>query len=263
MTSALVEPRPWSRRRWWGMVGLVFGVQLALIFWLGETSLAHRRPAAPGLTLKLAGSASAELLALHDPTLFALPHKQEMPTPTWWRTPQPELHEFAWPEPTNHPHLAIDQLGTAFNRLAETNAFGPLPLPAKPLPELTLPELPPLAISAPRSTLRLEWDQAPRRLLTPLELSSQENPEILSNSVVRIVVEAEGRPASVALLSGSGSKAADQQALELANAARFEPLNRNPAGTSPSPVASLTWGRMIFQWHTILPLNTNAPAAIP
>ena len=121
----------------------------------------------------------------------------------------------------------------------------------------------PLAISAPRSTLRLEWDQAPQRLLTPLELSSQENPEILSNSVVRIVVEAEGRPASVALLSGSGSKAADQQALELANAARFEPLNRNPAGTSPSPVASLTWGRMIFQWHTILPLNTNAPAAIP
>ena len=185
MTSALVEPRPWSRRRWWGMVGLVFGVQLALIFWLGETSLAHRRPAAPGLTLKLAGSASAELLALHDPTLFALPHKQEMPTPTWWRTPQPELHAFAWPKPTNHPHLAIDQLGAAFNRLAETNAFGPLPLPAKPLPELTLPELPPLAISAPRSTLRLEWDQAPQRLLTPLELSSQENPEILSNSVVQ------------------------------------------------------------------------------
>ena len=173
MTSALVEPRPWSRRRWWGMVGLVFGVQLALIFWLGETSLAHRRPAAPGLTLKLAGSASAELLALHDPTLFALPHKQEMPTPTWWRTPQPELHEFAWPEPTNHPHLAIDQLGTAFNRLAETNAFGPLPLPAKPLPELTLPELPPLAISAPRSTLRLEWDQAPRRLLTSLEFARE------------------------------------------------------------------------------------------
>ena len=67
MTSALAEPRPWSRRRWWGMVGLVFGVQLALIFWLGETSPVRPRPPAPGLTLKLAGSASADLLALAIP----------------------------------------------------------------------------------------------------------------------------------------------------------------------------------------------------
>src|ERR1019366_6257464 len=144
--------------------------------------------------------------------------------PTSWRAPQPESHSFAWPEPTNHPHLAIDRLGADFNRFIETNSFNPLPLPAKTLPKLTLPELPPLGISTARSTLRLEWDQAPRRLLTPLELRSQENPEILTNSVVQIVVDADGRPAFVTLLSGSGSKAADQQALEHANAARFEPL---------------------------------------
>ena len=263
MTFALVEPRPWSRRRWWSMVGLIFGLQLALIFWLGETSLVRSRPPAPGLTLKVAGSASADLLALRDPTLFALPRQQGMPVPTSLRTPQPDFHAFAWPEPTNHPHLAIDQLGAAFNRFVETNAFDPLPLPAKSLPELTLPELPPLAISAARTTLRLEWDQSPRRLLTPLELRSQENPEILTNSMVQIVVDAEGRPTSVTLLSGSGSKSADQQAFEQANAARFEPLNRNPAGTPPSPVAALTWGRMIFQWHTLPPPLTNAPAVSP
>ena len=263
MTSALVEPRPWSRRRWWGMVGLIFGVQLALIFWLGETSLVRPRPTAPTLNLKLAGSAAAELLTLHDPTLFALPRQQGMPVLTSLRTPRPEFHSFAWPELTNHPHLAIDQLGAAFNRFVETNSFDPLPLTAKPLPELTLPEPPPLAISAPHSTLRLEWDQAPRRLLTPLELRAQEYPEILTNSVVQVVVDTEGRPAFVTLLSGSGSKAADQQALEHANDARFEPLSRNSAGAAPSPAASLTWGRMIFHWHTLpLPL-TNAPAVSP
>jgi TonB family protein len=263
MTSALVEPRPWSRRRWWGMVGLIFGVQLALIFWLGETSLVRPRPTAPALTLKLAGSASAELLALHDPTLFALPRQKGMPVPTSLRTPRPEFHSFAWPELTNHPHLAIDQLGAAFNGFVETNSFDPLPLTAKLLPELTLPEPPALAISAPRSTLRLEWDQAPRRLLTPLELLAQEYPEILTNSVVQIVVDTEGRPVSATLLSGSGSKAADQQALEEANAARFEPLSHNSAGAARSPAASLSWGRMIFHWHTLpLPL-TNAPAVSP
>ncbi len=263
MTSALVEPQPWSRRRWWGMIGLIFGVQLALIFWLGETSLVRPRAAAPGLTLKLAGSTSAELLALRDPTLFALPRQQGMPAATLVRTPQPDFHSLAWPEPANHPHLAIDQLGAAFNRFVATNAFDPLPLPAKSLPELTHPELPPLAVSAARSTLRLEWDQAPRRLLTPLELSSQANPDILTNSVVQIVVDAEGRTTSATLLSGSGSKAADQQALEQASAARFEPLNRNPAGTPPSPAAALTWGRMFFQWHTLPPPPTNAPAVSP
>ena len=243
-----------------GTVGLIFGVQLVLIFWLGETSPIRQRPAAAALTLKLAGSAAAELLALHDPTLFALPHQQGVPAPPWLRTPQPELHAFAWPEPTNPPLLAMDQLGAAFNRFVETNAFNPLPLPGKPLPELTLPELPPLAISAARSTLRLEWDQAPRQLLTPPELRSQSHPELLANSIVQVVVDAEGRPASVMLLSSSGSAGADQQALTQANSARFEPLSRNLAGTVPNPSAQLTWGRMIFQWHTI---PTNAPAAGP
>ena len=263
MTSALVESRPWSHRRWWGMVGLIFGVQLGLIFWLGDASPIRQRPAAPGLTLKLAGSASAELLALHDPTLFALPHPQRIPAPAWLSTPRPEVHPFAWPEPTNYLLVSIDQLGAGFNRFVETNAFNSLPAPAKPLPELTFPESPALPASAEHSTVRLEWDQAERRLLTALELRSWESPDILTNSVVQIVVGAEGTPASVTLLSGSGSKAADQEALEQANAARFEPLSRNPSGTALNPAAQLTWGKMIFRWHTLPLRPTNAPAASP
>jgi TonB family protein len=245
------------------MVGLIFGVQLALIFWLGDTSPIRSRPAAPALTLKLAGSTSAELLALRDPTLFALPRQQGVPTPARLTTPRPEPHPFAWPERTNYPPLAINQPGAAFNRFVETNAFNPLPPPANPLPELTLPELPPLAISAEHSTLRLEGSLARRELLTPLQLRSWQNAEILANSVVQIVVDAEGRPVSVTLLSGSGSKAADQQALELASAARFEPLGRTPAGTALTAAGQLGWGRMIFRWHTLPLRPTNSPAASP
>lgn len=263
MTSVLVESRPWSRRRWWGMVGLIFGSHLVLIFWLGENAPIRPRPDAPTLTLKLAGSASDALLALHDPTLFALPHQSEVLGPTWSSNPPPEFHSFAWPEPTNNPLLAIDQLGAGFNRLVETNAFSSLPPPAKPLPELTLPEFPPLVTVTPHSTLRLEWDQAGRQLLTPLELRSWQNSDILSNSVVQIVVDAGGRPAFATLLLTSGSKPADQQALEQANAARFEPLSRNLAEPALNSAAQLTWGRMIFQWHTLpLPL-TNATVAGP
>jgi len=263
MISAPAESRRWSRRRWWGIVGLIFGVQLALIFWLGDTSPIRPRPAAPALTLKLAGNASAEQLALRDPTLFALPRQQRVSTPAWLTTPRPEPHPFAWPERTNYPLLTIDQPGAAFNQFVQTNAFSPLPPPANPLPELTLPELPPLAISAERSTLQLEGDLARRRLLTPLELRLWQNTDILTNSVVQVVVDAEGRPISVTLLSGSGSKAVDQQALELAGAARFEPLGRTPAGTALTPAAQLGWGRMIFRWRTLPPRLTNGPAAGP
>jgi TonB family protein len=159
--------------------------------------------------------------------------------------------------------ISTDQLGSSFNRFAETNNFSSLPPPAKPLPVLTMPELPAVPLYAEHSTVRFEWDQVRRRLVTPLDLRSWESSEILTNSVVQIVVGANGRPASVTLLSGSGSKAADQAALEQANAARFEPLGRDGLGNVPNPAAELSWGRMIFRWHTVPPSAISSPKAKP
>ena len=186
MNSAPLESRPCSRRRWWGLVALIFFVQVSLIFLLGSSVPIRPRPAAPAFTLKLAGRASAELLALNDPTLFVLPHPLGSAGPASQRTPRLESHSFQWPEPTNSLLLAVGQLGTVFNRFIETNEFNSLQLPANPMPTLTLPNLPPPAGSAEQSTLRLEGDLAQRRLITPLSLRSWSNPDILANSVVRI-----------------------------------------------------------------------------
>ena len=87
-----------------------------------------------------------------------------------------------------------------------------------PRPSPTLPDLPPLALLQDQSVLQLEDGLAQRRLLTPLQLKPWSNPDILTNSVVQVVVDAEGRPVSLTLLSGSGSAAADQYALEQAKA---------------------------------------------
>jgi hypothetical protein len=263
MTSALAESRPWSGCRWWGLVALIFGVQLGLIFWLGATAPIRPRPAATGFTLKLAGSASSELLALNDPTLFALPRRQGFAGPASLGTPGPESHSFQWPEPTNSLLLADDQLGVVFSRFIGTNDFNSPHLSdsLKPLP--TLPDLPPLAVSEPPSTLLLEGDLAQRRLVTSLPLRSWPSPDILGNSVVRIAVDGDGRPFSPTLLSGSGSTAADQYALGQARRARFETVRRNPAATAFNPAASLCLVRMVFRWHTLPPPPTNTPAASP
>ncbi len=263
MTAAALESPRWSRGRWWGLVALIFGVQLALIFWLGETSPIRPRPAAPAFTFKLAGPASAELLALDNPALFVLPEPQKSTDQALVKPLTPEIPSFPWPEPTNSLLLGVDQLGAAFNRLIETNEYRSPQLPISPSPALTLPDLPPPEVAPEQATVRLEWDSAQRRLLTPLALRSWPSADILTDSVVQIVVDADGRPESAILLSGSGSGAADQYALEQARAARFAPVPRDPAGTAPLAAGPLSWGRMIFQWNTLPLAPTNAPAVVP
>jgi TonB family protein len=263
MTSASVEPQPWSLRRWGGMVVLIFGVQLGLIFWLGTRAPIRPRPTAAALTFHLAAQASAELRALYDPTLFTLPHAQGFSGPVWQRVPRPEFRPFEWSAPPNRLPLAVDRIGAIFTRLVETNYSSALQLPAQPEANPTLPDLPPLSLLKDQSVVELEDGLAERRLLTPLQLKSWSSPDILTNSVVQVVVDAEGRPVSVTLLSGSGSAAADQYALDQAEAARFKPVSRTPAETSPNPTAPLSWGKMIFRWHTVPTPPASAPAASP
>jgi hypothetical protein len=263
MTSASVEPRPWSLRHWGGMVVLIFGVQLGLIFWLGTRAPMLPLPAAAALTLHLAAPASAELRALYDPTLFTLPHAQGFSGTVWQRVPRPEFRPFEWSAPPNRLPLAVDRIGAIFTRLVETNYSSALQLPARPEASPTLPNLPPLSMLRARSVVELEDGLAERNLLTPLQLKSWSSLDILTNSVVRVVADAEGRPVSVTLLSGSGSADADQYALDQAEAARFKPASRTPAETSPNSAAPLSWGKMIFRWHTVPKPPPSAPAPGP
>ena len=247
------------------MVVLIFVVQLGLIFWLGS---AHADSPAPGLRRPspfiLPTPASAELRALYDPTLFTLPHPQGFSGPVWQKVPATGIPPLRMGrlQPTTFP-CRLTGSAPAFTRLVETNQFGALQLLAQPEADPTLPDLPPLALLQDQSVLQLEDGLAQRRLLTPLQLKSWSNPDILTNSVVQVVVDAEGRPVSVTLLSGSGSTAADQYALDQAKRARFEPVSPGPAETGPNPTAHLSWGKMMFRWHTVPTPPASAPAPSP
>ena len=109
--------------------------------------------------------------------------------------------------------------------------------------------------------MRITGSLAERALLTPVVLSSQTNSDLLTNSVVQMVVDSEGKPVSLTLLSGSGSPNADRQALEQARAARFNSVER---GLKPGATAQgLAWGQLIFEWNTlpVPPTNASPPAA--
>jgi hypothetical protein len=263
MSLATAASRPWSPRRWWGLVLLVFIVQLGLIFWLGERSLVRAPAPATGLVLRFADSDSEALLALRDPTLFVLPHSPTDARPAALADHRPAVPALAWPEPTTLPPPTLDQPGAAFTRFVASNVFDSVRPPAPPAPIPVLPALPPQPLQVRQSAVRLEGELAQRRLVTPLDLPSQTNRDILRDSVVRLLVGADGVPRSLTLLSGSGSAEADQYALDQARGARFQPLASATTRLAPDALGNLSRGQMVFLWRTVFLPATNAPPADP
>lgn len=265
MICAPIEPRSWPQRRWWFFIALVFSVQVGLIFWLSDKSQA--RPRRPGLVpaLRLAGNVPADLLALNDPTLFALPHRQGFSGLAWLRIPRPPFRSFEWSEDPRWLQISVQRLGAVFGRVMEPDDQNSLPTLARPVPQLTIGEIPLPRADTGRSLLRLEGDLARRRLSTPISLPSRSSGELLTISIVQVIVGANGRLASVPILlpPGSGDKDADDYALRQVKTARFDPVTTSEPGRSSNPVTHLTWGRMVFEWHTVSVPLTNPPPAGP
>ena len=236
------------------MLALILTAQLALIFWLGARTPVPAGRAAPVLGLRIAGPAWQELLALNDPTLFALPHQQGFAGAAWLTVTNFGAEPFIWSEPPRWLTFPIEQLGAAFRQYIATNQFGPPEAPSRLEPEFASPEISRSRDLPQQSSLRLSSGLS---LAKPVRLASWTNSEILSNSVVQVLVGDDGRPVSFTLLSSSGLKAADEAAAQLAMQTRFDkaPI---PIGSPAGHSGLLSWGQMIFEWHTVPPPSTNS-----
>ncbi len=264
MSPVAAESPGWSRRRWGLTLVAVLVVQAGLIFWFGDHAAAIRRRARPEPRVFLAPNFPTALAALNDPTLFARGNAYSFSGQAWQQLPRLEARPADWTEPPRFLELQPDQLGALVRQLVESNTPPALPVATKPEPTIELPELPLAVSSLPvRSELRLTGGLAGRELVSPFTLPSFPNNDLLTNSVVRVVIDADGRTQSATLLASSGSAAADQLALDLAKSAQFESLR----GTGPERLArtvpDVAWGNLIFRWHTLPRSATNTPAARP
>ncbi|HEV2207778.1 MAG TPA: hypothetical protein VG167_03335 [Verrucomicrobiae bacterium] len=262
VAGAANRPRARWPLSWWLAVGLMFVVQLGLIVWLSDRRPPGIRPpgAAPGL--QLLGPGSASIMAYLDPTLFALPHPQGFSGPGWLDATNQPYQPFFWEAQPGWLELPTEGLGAAFGQFIATNKFSSTRVATFPEPESVRPEWCEPQVFSGQSSLRLAGELAGRQMLTAPELRSWTNSDMLTNSVIETLVDAQGRPLSVALLPpGSGSREADLYALERARATRFN----STAVEGPEHVGHasghLTWGQLIFQWHTIPKPQANAPAA--
>lgn len=236
----------WSRRRWATLLALVFVVQLAFLFALGD-----RQPVKPrGVQPVMVRSSESPFAALQDPTLFALPNAHGVAGLTWLKTPVVARAPFRWTTTPRLLALPAQDLGLAFSPSWESNSPANLTFAAKPQPETLILAAPSISAAPPitNSTLRITRDLAARRWLNLPPLRSWAGTNLLAPSVVQALVDAEGNVRSLTLMPpGSGSRDADEYALQLVRQAHFTAGRKGEA-----PVL----GEMTFRWHTEPPATT-------
>lgn len=244
----LAEPGPsvggWPQSKLIFFIILALAAHVGFLFLFGTKKAAGPRAVTNVPQLQLADAAS-ELIALDDPTLFALPHANDFATAFWQRPPDVKPQNFRWTEDPRYLTLAHQNLGAAFAAFTQTNPPVRFALDFKPPPfaELLTPGI---SLLAQNSTLQITGDLAQRRLLNQINLPALPCNDVLPPGRVQALVDAAGNVVSVVLLEPSGLELADTNAIAIARTARF------------APAAQFTLGEMIFDWHTIPAIATNS-----
>ena len=239
----------WSRKRLTIVATIIFLAHVIGIFALHTPRPMVTLPggfrAARTLPAATRTNSTSELDGLNDPLVFAGAHEHGFSAWAWMMRPK---QEFALTNPPPGPRYL------AFVR-------SPIELPAesesKFRREDDLPELQFALPSDPqKSILMVEGDLKNRGLIRPIEVPVQIASDVLSNTVVQVAVRVDGFPFSARVISGSGSRGADDVALDLAKKARFSALPQ----VRPGDGAEMQWGELVFQWFTAGPNMTNSPA---
>jgi hypothetical protein len=263
MIAAPVETETWTRHRRLTVILILVVIQVGLIYWLGARKEVPRRTPAAEPTIRLFPGRIVELPGLSDPTLFVLASPHGFSAAAWLKVPLVEYHLAEIPEPPR-PLKRPEQLGGALSEFVQNNLSKPLEVAGKPEPQVDAVDFSPFSdLAARQSTLVVEGELAGRKLLTELKLNSWPSAEILSNSVMQVAVDTQGRVFSPVLLYGCGSKEADASAYALAASARFMPVRRGGPGEVAASPDPLIWGRLVFHWQTSPIASTNAAGATP
>jgi len=255
--SGETKPRrkgSWPMSRWLLLIVLVLAAHIVLIFMFGARKPITPRAVTNAPELELAGG-SGEWLTLNNPTLFALPSREGFAGPAWLEPPRVHVHRQEWTETNGWLQLSAGELGAIFNQFMQTNRFTTFQLELKPPAQFTEPLVPLEPAFAKASSLHIGGPLAKRPLLTPMKLPSWPYDDVIAPSRIQVLVNAAGDVISTVLLPSRNPGEvhdgdADQRALDLARAARF------------APASGLTVGQLIFNWRTVAPAATNAPAGL-
>jgi hypothetical protein len=245
---------PWPLRQWLASIVFILAAQLGLLFWLSEQKVmgsrqAQARTEVQVVPLEALDATGRELLDLQDPTLRALVSARGFSGRAWMTMQRFDYDIVHRPLPPRWLEPSHTEWTGDFDEFVQTNLVFETFLSEKLPPLLAQVRLPSLLVT-PATLLRVEGELASRPLLEGQRPVDHPEP-LLSNSVVRVLVNPEGMTLSATLLSGSSSPAADQEALRFARSARFAPSNELSHGSNDSSQSGFTLGNLIFQWSSV------------
>jgi len=266
MTPASVEAEIWPRKRWWAAVVLALGLQIGLVLWLADRSPITARSPTDAPVVFPAESPLTRLPTLADPLLFSPANPHSFSGAVWMNTPKLEYQVSDWTSPPGFLALPANQLTNAFSTFIKTNSSSTFAAADSPAPKLPSPQLSrPGAAITPESRLRIQGDLERREMIMPVALPGWPHTDVLSNSVVEVLVDLDGNTVSANLVTSCGLKTPDkdpdQYALNVARALRFQSIHG--IGPATASVTSLAWGKLVFEWQTVALPATNLPSQKP
>jgi hypothetical protein len=269
---------PLPPRRWAIGITLLAALQAAVLHWGVRPPGPPRASPASDIRFAVAPDRDAALALetfpwLTAPTLFAFPSLEGFSGAAWLRYETPTVPQRPLEDSPRWLEVQTEHFGRSLADAVRA---------ATPVPSLVVDRQPvwresSIPEESPRtgvSEMRVEGPLSSRRLLDPPALPVWPHPDLIADSIVQVVVSAGGRVMSASLVEREGQPsgapstpqasrlpAADDAALNIARTRRFAPL----AIPRPTPAWAesdiLQWGRLVFQWQTVAPAPTNAPAA--
>jgi hypothetical protein len=208
------------------------------------------------------GSPLAEVLSLQDPRVFfrleaqSFSRMNSLAQSRFSHELMNRTQPYRWLAPSEQYWAANFHryVGGAVRRSAVLTEKMPPTLSDVPSSKPALPA---------HALLQIEGDLAGRRLLSNLPLPANESSAILTNTVIRIVVDAAGQTLWAALMFGSGSPKADQSALAFAKQVRFESMTAPGHESESAGAREHAFGQLVFQWFPAAPGATNQTTAKP
>jgi hypothetical protein len=270
MNSSVHDGPLWSRRRFWGVVGVLFVLQAGLILLFGDRSHTALSIPSPSVHFRALGLAATEDELLReffvgDPAVFPLPNPRGFSGRGWMdQAPMSYKHDFPLERPiplslTNPPTIPAPLSRFILNLISgfgtDFPSFLSRPEPTisglaeqqtrreEPLPVFLAPEIIPT-----QSVFRLQGGLSDRLIGAAPGLRTWPSDKLLVSTVVQIAVNPQGDVVAARLDASCGLAEADADAVTKTRALRFR----------PSQSAGTVWGQAIFQWQT-----TEPSAAVP
>lgn len=269
MNAVAPAERIWSPKRWAITIAVIFCFQGGLTWWLSDHRPMTIREETRLLRIRLAGEAPhpglIALLELNDPTRFVLPSPSSYSGRAWLDIKPLQHRSPGWSNPPQWLQLKPNELLADFSRFAATNNPGRSSLterssqPDVPQVPLTAEEIP-----QPGSRMQVMGQLSLSDLTNVPQLPTIDYAGLLAPTIIRIIVDQQGRVFDASLAASSESAAADQTGLELVRSLQFAPDPRISVYQNARDFERLRDGRVIIHWWTQPPpASTNAPTAKP